>query len=133
MLLNGIVTVIFIHVQVLYPDLFYVVIILSICQPVAMENVRSKFVSVTRNGTSFQIVQGVSNVFYMSLIYQGVSLMVLANLYDCLNAERCPLGSAWADKAYAPNKAHSLRECSGQGICNRPTVRHIATFFCGSS
>ena len=33
----------------------------------------------------------------------------------------CPKGPAWADKAYAPNQAHSLVECSSQGLCDRTT------------
>lgn len=31
----------------------------------------------------------------------------------------CPMGKAWADKAYADNLAHSPVECSGAGVCDR--------------
>jgi hypothetical protein len=36
-------------------------------------------------------------------------------------AGRCPSGPAWADKAYADDKAHTVAECSNAGICNRQT------------
>jgi hypothetical protein len=31
----------------------------------------------------------------------------------------CPTGKAWADKAYATDKAHQEVECSNAGLCNR--------------
>lgn len=31
----------------------------------------------------------------------------------------CPFGTAWADKAYAPDVAHQSAECSNAGICDR--------------
>lgn len=37
---------------------------------------------------------------------------------DC-SWRTCPKGRAWADKAYAVDKAHSLSECSRAGLCNR--------------
>ncbi|GMI18817.1 hypothetical protein TrLO_g6161, partial [Triparma laevis f. longispina] len=37
---------------------------------------------------------------------------------DC-SLRTCPTGPAWADKAYSPDSAHSLTECSGAGICDR--------------
>ena len=33
----------------------------------------------------------------------------------------CPYDIAWADKAYQLDTAHSLAECSNQGLCNRQT------------
>ncbi|KAG5188328.1 hypothetical protein JKP88DRAFT_177974 [Tribonema minus] len=39
---------------------------------------------------------------------------------DC-SLRNCPLGAAWADKAYATDKAHADVECSGAGICDGET------------
>ncbi len=35
----------------------------------------------------------------------------------------CPVGTAWADKAYDDSLAHQPAECSNMGICDRSTVR----------
>ena len=32
---------------------------------------------------------------------------------------QCPLGPAWADKAYATDQAHQNVECSNAGTCDR--------------
>lgn len=37
---------------------------------------------------------------------------------DC-SFRNCPTGTAWADKAYATDKAHQVAECSNAGICDR--------------
>lgn len=39
---------------------------------------------------------------------------------DC-SFRNCPLGAAWADKAYATDKAHLPAECSNAGRCNYMT------------
>ncbi len=39
---------------------------------------------------------------------------------DC-SFRTCPNGTAWADKAYATDKAHQVTECSNAGICDRKT------------
>jgi hypothetical protein len=39
---------------------------------------------------------------------------------DCSQKE-CPKGAAWADHAYATDKAHALTECSNRGVCDRAT------------
>lgn len=39
---------------------------------------------------------------------------------DC-SMRTCPYGTAWADKAYATDKAHLSAECSNAGLCNRAT------------
>jgi len=39
---------------------------------------------------------------------------------DC-SLRTCAYGAAWADKAYAIDRAHSLTECSNAGLCNRDT------------
>eukprot|EP00611_Tribonema_gayanum_P006252 TRINITY_DN15552_c0_g1_i1.p1 TRINITY_DN15552_c0_g1~~TRINITY_DN15552_c0_g1_i1.p1 ORF type:complete len:183 (+),score=17.30 TRINITY_DN15552_c0_g1_i1:191-739(+) len=39
---------------------------------------------------------------------------------DC-SLRNCPLGVAWADKAYATDKAHADVECSGAGTCDGET------------
>lgn len=39
---------------------------------------------------------------------------------DC-SFRNCPLGTAWADKAYATDKAHLPTECSNAGMCNYQT------------
>jgi len=36
-----------------------------------------------------------------------------------LSTGTCPSGKAWADKAYATDKAHQLVECSNGGVCDR--------------
>ena len=36
-----------------------------------------------------------------------------------LNVGSCPIGQAWADKAYAIDSAHQSVECSGAGLCDR--------------
>jgi hypothetical protein len=47
---------------------------------------------------------------------------------DC-SMRRCPYGVAWADKAYALDKAHTPAECSNAGICEAATG--ICTCFDG--
>ena len=42
--------------------------------------------------------------------------------HDLPMPELCPYDLAWADKAYDLDYAHSIAECSNQGICNTKTV-----------
>ena len=35
------------------------------------------------------------------------------------STEECPMGPAWADKAYEIDSAHRDLECSNAGICDR--------------
>ena len=43
-----------------------------------------------------------------------------AGAADC-SMRQCPEGVAWADKAYAVDRAHQEVECSAAGYCNRAT------------
>ena len=47
---------------------------------------------------------------------------------DC-SQKRCPYDTAWASKATGFNIAHSLAECSNNGLCDRATVRAVFFFF----
>mmetsp|Transcript_1447 Transcript_1447/g.2361 ORF Transcript_1447/g.2361 Transcript_1447/m.2361 type:complete len:1569 (-) Transcript_1447:152-4858(-) len=51
------------------------------------------------------------NVCYCETGYQGI---------DC-SQRKCPLSKAWADKAWASDKAHRTVECSNAGHCNTRT------------
>ena len=41
---------------------------------------------------------------------------------DFNDLELCPYDLAWADKAYELDTAHTVVECSNQGICDTKSV-----------
>jgi len=58
--------------------------------------------------------------------YLTLATTIIANYKQILGL--CPYDTAWGDKAFEIDTAHSLAECSNQGICNFKTVYFILWF-----
>jgi len=69
--------------------------------------------SVCANACSGHGICGPSNICSCFPGWQGGAA-------DC-SYRQCPMGPAWADKAYATDKAHLPAECSNAGTCDRTT------------
>ena len=61
-----------------------------------------------------QIVHIVSSTTHH---YISMKFNMVFNIIQSIG--QCPLGPAWADKAYATDQAHQNVECSNAGTCDR--------------
>lgn len=77
--------------------------------------VATHVIASTAGGQKLQIARCVST-------FVSISRSTWANTYFFIcNPGSCPLGAAWADKAYAIDSAHQPVECAGAGLCDRVT------------